>query len=128
MPGESIWIAASAARLLRQRVDRGGMAERGAVGLIAQIGVNRFVGKRLASVPHDRGEKPQVGGGQRSAEQRQLGGRGISVGIVDLHQFERGARGHADTDPDEPFLQQHARRGATGWLPSEVRHVSSIVC
>jgi hypothetical protein len=40
-----------------QRIDPGRMAQRGAVGLVAQIEMNRLTGEGLAAVPHDGGEK-----------------------------------------------------------------------
>src|SRR5206468_115431 len=59
-------------RGVAQGIDGGGMAECGAVGLIAQIEMNRLAGERLAPIPHYRRQEAEVGRRQRTTEERQL--------------------------------------------------------
>ena len=96
-----------------QGIDGGGMAECGAVGLIAQIEMNRLAGERLAPIPHYRCEEAEVGRRQRTTEERQLVRRCVPVRIVDLHEVELPHRGNADADTDEPLGEQHVVGVAT---------------
>ena len=50
-------------------------------------------GERLAAVPHHGRQEAEVGRRQRPAEQRQLGGTGEAVRVVDGDQVELGAAG-----------------------------------
>ena len=48
----------------------GSMAQRGAVGLVAEIEMNRLAGERLAAIPHDRRKKRRfvAGSGRRNSD------------------------------------------------------------
>ncbi len=62
----------------------------------------------LAAVPHHGAEEADVGGGQRAAEQRQLGGGRVAVRIVDARELEVRAGRNRQPDADHAVLEQHA--------------------
>ena len=85
------------------------MPERGAVGLIAQVEVDRGARRTSRGRPTSRvlrNDRLVDGSGRRNSDSSAR--RGEAVRIVDLDESELGVRRHADADADEPFRQQHA--------------------
>jgi len=59
-------------------------------GVIARCAVGLGVERHLATVPHDAGAETKIRRGQGTAEDGELTGRGVAVGIVDRIDAELG--------------------------------------
>src|SRR4051794_10011449 len=65
---------------------------------------------RFAPVPHHCAEKPQIGGRQRTAIDRDVRGVPAAVRVDDADDVKLGRRGYLKRNPDKSFSKQEGVR------------------
>ena len=90
--------------------------------LLGEIALQRLSWMTLAPVPHDRRQERQVRRRQRAPIHRRAGEGGFraAVRVVDVRDLEVRTRFDRNRNADQPFVEEQAVRGESGF---DARHV-----
>ena len=98
------------------------MSQGGVDCLLGEIALQRLSWMTLAPVPHDRRQERQVRRRQRAPIHRRAGEGGFraAVRVVDVRDLEVRTRFDRNRNADQPFVEEQAVRGQSGF---DARHV-----